>query len=180
MRWMWIDRIVHYEPGHRMTAVKNVSLSEEHIHDHAMEDESGRRVPVMPASLIIEGMAQTAGVLVGAANEFREKVVLAKIVVAELTSDVLPGQCLRYEATIDRLDTSGASTSGVVSCIDHRDGVWHTIGRIDLLFSHLDRNVSGMTFPETNFVFGENFRTLLDSAGLTALLEKNAGRKSVG
>ena len=61
MRWMWIDQIVEFQPSKRMTAVKNVSLSEEHLHDHIIAGS-----PVMPASLMIEGMAQTAGILVGA------------------------------------------------------------------------------------------------------------------
>ena len=46
MRWMWIDAITDYEPDKRLVAVKNVSLSEEHVHDHfaAPDDE-----PALPA-----------------------------------------------------------------------------------------------------------------------------------
>jgi len=73
MRWMWIDRILELEHGRRCVAVKNVSLAEEHLHDHFPG------TPVMPGSLMIEGMAQTAGILVGHARDFKEKVILAKI-----------------------------------------------------------------------------------------------------
>ena len=45
MRWMWIDQIVEYEPAKRMASIKNVSLAEEHLHDHVIGG-----VPVMPAS----------------------------------------------------------------------------------------------------------------------------------
>ena len=32
MRWMWIDRVIAFEPRKRLVAVKNVSLAEEHLH----------------------------------------------------------------------------------------------------------------------------------------------------
>lgn len=180
MRWMWIDSIVAHEPARRMVAVKNVSLAEEHLHDHFAADESGPALPVMPAPLIIEGMAQTAGILVGAVNRFREKVILAKIAKAELTADVVPGDVLRYDATIERIDEAGAATTGVVqrrraADVERGEDGWREIGRIELMFSHVDRNLGGLTFPEENFVFSENFRTILRAAGLEGLADAEAG-----
>jgi len=173
MRWMWIDSIVEYEPDKRLVAVKNVSLAEEHLHDHFPAEGDRDALPVMPASLMIEGMAQTAGILVGAVNRFREKVILAKITTAEIDADVFPGQTIRYEAELERMDDRGASTAGIVRRLDHRRGAeaaaWQTIGRIDLMFSHIDQNVSGIEFPEENFVFSDNLRTILRSAGLEDL-----------
>lgn len=161
MRWMWIDRIVEHEPGKRLVAVKNVSLAEDHMHDHL----PGR--PVMPAALLIEGMAQTSGIMVGAVNAFREKVILAKIMKAEIDRDTIPGQTLRYTATMDRMDAAGATTNGVVHLRtnDPGDDAWHEVGRIDLIFSHVDQNMSGLDFPEENFVFGENFRAVWNASG---------------
>ena len=167
MRWMWIDRVVELVPRERLVAIKNVSLAEEHLHDHFAADESGPAQPVMPASLIIEGMAQTAGILVGHAEGFREKVILAKIGRAELERDATPGTTLRYTATIKQIGEQGASTEGVVELLDHaKGGGFEPIGRIDLMFSHLDRNMAGAEFPEHNFVFGEGFKTLLRSSGI--------------
>ncbi|PHQ81787.1 MAG: beta-hydroxyacyl-ACP dehydratase, partial [Phycisphaera sp.] len=74
MRWMWIDRVIELVPGQKMVAVKNISLAEEHLHDHFPATDAQPALPVMPASLMIEGMAQTAGVLVGHAESFKEKV----------------------------------------------------------------------------------------------------------
>lgn len=170
MRWMWIDRIVELVPRERMVAIKNVSMAEEHLHDHFAADP-GRGLaaaPIMPASLILEGMAQTAGVLVGHAEGFREKVVLAKISRAELSADATPGCTLRYTAMIDRMDAVGASTRGTVELFDHArpDDGYRLIGAIDLLFSHLDQNLAGAEFPAHNFVFGEGFRTLLRTSGI--------------
>lgn len=169
MRWMWIDRIVELERGRRLVAIKNVSLAEDHLHDHFEADpERGLpALPVMPASLIIEGMAQTAGVLVGHAEDFKQKVVLAKVSRAEITEDAAPGSTLRYTATILQMTPLGASTEGTIDLIDHAtpDAPPRTIGRIDLMFSHLDQNMGGMEFPKENFIFGDGFRMLLKMSG---------------
>lgn len=163
MRWMWIDSIIEHEPGRYMVAIKNVSLAEEHLHDHFAADQWGDAEPVMPASLMIEGMAQTSGIMVGAVNDFQEKVILAKVQVARFDADVFPGQTLRYEATLERIDAAGASTTGIVKVMDHGepDPQWRTIGQIDLMFSHIDRNLAGVEFPEENFVFSDNFKPLM-------------------
>ena len=166
MRWMWIDRILEHEPGRRLVAVKNVTLAEDHLHDHFPATNDEPALPVMPMSLIIEGMAQTSGILVGAVNNFREKVILAKIAQAELERDVFPGQSVRYDAHLDRIDSAGASTSGTVLRRNADEADWHEIGRINLMFSHIDRNAAGRVFPEENFVFSENFRMIVDAAGL--------------
>ena len=57
MRWFWIDRYVEFEAGVHATAIKAVTLAEEHLHDHFPG------FPVMPNSLILEGLAQTGGLL---------------------------------------------------------------------------------------------------------------------
>lgn len=173
MRWMWIDTVTAFEDGVRMEAVKNLSLSEELFHDHFDGGDGQPPEPVMPSSLMVEGMAQTAGILVGSVNRFREKVVLAKVSRVEIDEEVVPGQTLRYEAEIERMDEVGASTRGVIRRLDHRDGDWCEIGRVDLIFSHLDNNTGGREFPEDNFVFGDNFKQILVSAGLDRLFDES-------
>jgi len=149
MRWIWIDRFVEFRPKVLAVAVKNVSLAEEHLHDH-WED-----FPVMPVSLMIEGMAQTAGILVGQARDFREKVILAKISRAEIDQHVRPGDQLTYRAELETITDQAASTRGTV--LKNGD----PIGRIDLMFSHVDQNLAGLKFPEENFVFTGQFLRLL-------------------
>jgi 3-hydroxyacyl-[acyl-carrier-protein] dehydratase len=149
MRWIWIDRFEQFEPGRRAVAVKNVSLAEEHLHDHY------EAYPVMPASLMIEGMAQTAGILVGQARGFKEKVLLAKIARAEFSELVLPGDQIAYEAVIESISPEAASTRGIV----RRNG--KEIGQVDLMFSHADQNRSGVKFPQENFVFTGQFERLI-------------------
>jgi len=161
MRWMWIDRIVSLTPRQQIVAVKLVSMAEDHLHD-----QPGAGPPVMPGTLIIEGMAQAAGVLVGHCSQFREKVVLAKISRAQLDADAAPGSTLWYTARIVSMDDKGAATSGLVE-IQQPGSPRQRLGQIDLIFSHLDQSNTGLELPEHNFVFGESFRTLLRMSGIT-------------
>lgn len=155
MRWIWIDKFTDFESGRRATAIKNVSLAEEHLHDHFPA------YPVMPASLIVEGMAQTAGILVGEARQFQEKVILAKVKRARFEREVRPGEQLRYEAQIEQVSPEAASTVGRVFA----DG--EPLAEIDIVFSHIDNNLSGLSFPEENFVFTEDFKSLLRTYNVT-------------
>ncbi len=170
MRWMWIDRVVELVPRQRLVAIKHVSLAEDHLHDHFPASDGRAALPVMPASLVVEGCAQTAGILVGHAEEFREKVILAKVGKFELERDAFPGQTLRYTATIQQMDKVGAATIGTIEMLEFgasgAEATVAVVGRIELMFSHLDNNMSGEKFPEHNFVFGESFKTLLRSSGV--------------
>ena len=165
MRWMWIDCIVEHEQNCRLVAIKNISLSEDYLHDYVIGGK-----PIVPFSLMIEGMAQTAGVLVGSTSAFKEKVVLAKITKATLDSDVTAGDSVRYDASIDRIDEQGASTIGLIDRRAAGGDAWERIGRVELMFSHIDNNMAGTEFPEHNFVFSDNFKMILDSAGLSELI----------
>ena len=151
MRWFWIDRFEQFEPGKRAVAVKCVTLAEEHLHDHFPF------YPVMPNCLILEGMAQTGGILVGQIRNFEEKVVLAKVTKAVFHRHVRPGDSLRYEAVLENISEAGASIAGTATCQGER------VAEIALMFSHVDQNMAGMEFPEENFVFHDNFRLLLNS-----------------
>ena len=102
MKWHWIDRFVEFRSGHYAKAVKAVTLAEDHMHDHFPG------VPMMPGSLVIEGIAQTGGLLVHEYNQYAERVVLAKIAKAEFHCHAVPGDVLTYTATLDQLAESGA------------------------------------------------------------------------
>ncbi len=151
MRWIWIDKFTSFESRVSATAIKNVSLAEEHLHDLYPA------FPIVPHSLIVEGMAQTAGILVGEARNFAEKVVLAKVGKATFHRLVRPGETITFSARIDQMSEQGASTSGTVKVGED------LVAEIEIMFSHIDQNMSGMKFPEHNFVFTEQFAGLLSS-----------------
>src|SRR5687767_3506904 len=108
MRWIWIDRFLEFESGKSARAVKNLSLAEDYFADHFPG------YPVMPGSLILEGLAQTGGILVGEANDFREKVVLAKIPKARFFREALAGEQLVYAVELLHLRPEGAAVVGRV------------------------------------------------------------------
>jgi 3-hydroxyacyl-[acyl-carrier-protein] dehydratase len=149
MRWIWIDRFVAFESGKSARAVKHLSLAEDIFADHFPH------WPVMPATLFLEGLAQTGGILVVQANEFREKVVLAKIQRAEFGREVLAGETLVYDATLQHMRPEGAAVLGQASV----EGV--PVGEAEIFFAHLDQSRSRELFGEHNFVFTGEMRYIL-------------------
>jgi 3-hydroxyacyl-[acyl-carrier-protein] dehydratase len=105
MRWFWIDRFTEFVSGSHATAVKNVSLSEDHLHDHFPG------YPVMPGSLMLEGMAQTGGLLVSESYRFEELVVLGKVAKCEFDELARPGDRLEYRCKVEQLKEGGAMVS---------------------------------------------------------------------
>src|SRR6476620_10872456 len=101
--FLLIDRILELEDM-RVVALKNVTMNEPHFTGHFPNQ------PVMPGVLIIEAMAQTAGVLVLSRMEKRETklVFLATIEQAKFRKPVVPGDQLRIEVTFLKLKPSVA------------------------------------------------------------------------
>lgn len=151
MRWIWIDRFTEFVSGSHATAVKSVTLAEDFLRDHLPG------YPIFPPSLVIEGMAQTAGVLVGEAKNFEENVVLAKIRSVSFTDYAVPGDQLRYQAKIDSVDDHAAVTKGEVFLNDH------PIGNVNLIFSHLNNSDQVDGLPDHNFVFTKDFLRLFNA-----------------
>jgi len=150
MRWLWIDGFTEFESGKRAVAVKQLSMAEDHFAQHFPG------WPVMPACLILEGLAQTGGILVGEANAFKEKVVLAKVPKAVFHREMLAGETLLYEAEILVLRPEGASVAAKVTV----DG--QTTVEAEIFFAHLDQSRSAQLFGEKNFVFTGEFKHLLE------------------
>ena len=152
MRWVWIDRFTEFESGKAATAVKNLSMAEDIFGEHFPG------YPVMPAPLILEGLAQTGGILVGEAREFREKVVLAKIPHAKFHREVFAGQQLRYRAEITLLRDEGATIVGKAFVGTE------LVAEAEIFFAHLDQNMSNKLFGEQNFVFSGELKNLIAKA----------------
>jgi 3-hydroxyacyl-[acyl-carrier-protein] dehydratase len=95
-----VDRVLECVPGERIVALKNVTMNEEFFAGHF----PGR--PVMPGVLILEAMAQAAGILTfvtaGVYPDDTVKFYFAGIDKARFRRPVLPGDQLRMTATLER------------------------------------------------------------------------------
>jgi 3-hydroxyacyl-[acyl-carrier-protein] dehydratase len=151
MRWIWIDRFTEFRRGEFARAVKQLSLAEDIFDEHFPD------YPVMPAALLLEGLAQTGGILVGEANDFKEKVVLAKITKAKFTREALAGEVVTYEATVLYVRPEGASIAGRILI----EG--EPIGEAEVTFAHLDQSRSQLVFGDRNFVFSGELKRMLDT-----------------
>ena len=70
MRWFWIDRFEKFVSGKEAVTIKNVTLAEEPLDDYLPG------FPHYPHSLVIEGMAQTGGILLGEHFQFETCAIL--------------------------------------------------------------------------------------------------------
>ena len=142
MRWIWIDKFIEFESGKRAKAIKNISLAEEHLHDHFPG------YPVMPNSLITEGLAQTGGLLVGEVSNFEAKVILAKIPKAVFHFPAVPGDTLHYTAVIEYVNDNGAMVTATSHVGDRLQA------EMEIVFAHLGDDGRGKRlFEPKNFVF---------------------------
>ena len=105
--FLLVDRVVEFEPGHRVSALKNVSYNEPFFQGHW----PGR--PIMPGVLIIEALAQAAGVLIGHGQPRGKVALLASIDKVKLRRPVVPGDQLRLDVDGLRLKGKAAQVRGV-------------------------------------------------------------------
>ncbi len=108
--FLLVDRIVEMEPGKRVVGIKNVTYNEPFFPGHF----PGR--PIMPGVLIVEAMAQTAGVLAlkSIPEENQKKpVFFLGMDNVRFRKPVIPGDQLRLELEISR----------------HRQSIWGFKGK---------------------------------------------------
>jgi UDP-3-O-[3-hydroxymyristoyl] N-acetylglucosamine deacetylase/3-hydroxyacyl-[acyl-carrier-protein] dehydratase len=111
--FLLVDRVLELEPGRRVVALKNVSSNEPYFQGHW----PGR--PIMPGVLVIEAMAQAAGVLIAHRAGGAREALLASIDGAKLRKPVVPGDQLRLE--VDGLRSIGRATQvRAVATVDDR------------------------------------------------------------
>jgi len=72
MRFLLIDRIVEYERGVSLTAVKSLTMAEEYLADHFPN------FPVMPGVLMLESMTQASAWLIRLSEDFAHSIVVLK------------------------------------------------------------------------------------------------------
>lgn len=97
MRWLLLDEIIEIQKG--------------------CSAKSRGRIPsfeVSPEVLLIEMMAQTGGVLLGAENEFKDNVVFAKIETSDFPEQGEPGESVEVTAVSGELRAEGSWVDAVV------------------------------------------------------------------
>ncbi|MEW6214057.1 MAG: 3-hydroxyacyl-ACP dehydratase FabZ [Nitrospirota bacterium] len=105
--FLLVDRIIEIEPGIKAVGIKNVTINEEFFQGHFPGH------PIMPGVLIIEAMAQVAGVLAFSSGESGGRsVYFMSIEKAKFRRPVIPGDQLRLEIKI----------------LQHRGNVWKFSG----------------------------------------------------
>ena len=97
--FLLVDRLLEMDPGKRIVAIKNVTVNEPFFVGHFPGH------PVMPGVLIVEGMAQAAGILSMTERENSEEELLYFMGIdrARFRRPVVPGDQLRYEVDVQRL-----------------------------------------------------------------------------
>ena len=102
--FLLVDRILELEPDRRVVGLKNVTANEPFFAGHF----PGR--PVMPGVLIVEALAQTAGVLMG--DESGLIPMFMGIDKARFRRPVTPGDQLRLEVEVLRRRRNVARVAG--------------------------------------------------------------------
>src|SRR6478672_1414600 len=99
-----VDRVLEWESGKRITAIKNVTANEEFFNGHFPNK------PVMPGVMMIEALAQTAAILsfltIDRKPDADTLVYFLGIDGARFKRPVVPGDQLKMEVEITRMARS--------------------------------------------------------------------------
>ena len=109
--FLLVDTVIEIERLKRIVSLKNVSINEGFFQGHF----PGK--PVMPGVLIIEGMAQTGGLLLLSEIPDKEKKLfyLAAVDEARFRRPVVPGDQLRIEVTVLKWKVKFCKLQGVAT-----------------------------------------------------------------
>lgn len=105
--FLMVDRIIDLEPGIQITGIKNVSINEPFFEGHFPGN------PIMPGVLIVEALAQIAGILAFRSGVKGDTVYFMSVERAKFRKPVVPGDQLRL----------------IVSKTQERGNVWKFSGR---------------------------------------------------
>jgi 3-hydroxyacyl-[acyl-carrier-protein] dehydratase len=108
MRYLLIDRIERLEINKQITAIKNVTMSEDVFSEHFIGS------PVMPGALLIESLAQAGTALLEVSVDVKKKALLVMVVRAKFRALVRPGDQLLITVKLLSQDNDMAETDGTI------------------------------------------------------------------
>lgn len=118
VRYFLIDRVIELEVGKRVRGVKNVTLSEDILHDHFPDH------PIMPGALVLEAAAQLAGFLlettVNKPGSPLSRALLVQVDLAKFHHFAGPGDQLQIEVTLGEIRPQAAQTTIEATVGDRR------------------------------------------------------------
>jgi 3-hydroxymyristoyl/3-hydroxydecanoyl-(acyl carrier protein) dehydratase len=129
MRHYHLDRITSLESGVRATGVRSVSLSDDVFTEHFPGN------PVLPGVHLLEGMAQTAGVLLWESSRHARIAVMVSVDRARFPAFARPGDSVRFDVEVEALEEQVARVRAVAAVGDRQ------VAAAALTFSmqHVDR-----------------------------------------
>ena len=136
MRWFWIDKFKSFERGRSATAVKAVSLTEEHLQGYFPG------YPVMTPTFVLEGFAQMGGILISEIQEYKENVVLAKVSRSKIHRYAKAGELMDYSVNLLSLQEDG----GLIEATSHINVELQV--EAELTFAQVSRTVIDRKFFE--------------------------------
>lgn len=122
-----VDAIVEHEPGRRLVAVKNLTINEEFFQGHFPG------APLLPAVLMLESLSQVAAMLLIERDSLppNASVYLRGVNDAKFRRQVVPGDRLRLEISLEQRRAALARVRAVASVADH------TVAEADLLLGYV-------------------------------------------
>ncbi len=94
MRYIMIDRILEVQKNKNITAVKNITLSDDVFMDHFPGN------PIYPGALILESLSQTGGALIEISRDFGYKAIVFMVENAKYRDYIRPGDQVILKAEI--------------------------------------------------------------------------------
>ncbi|MGC9157524.1 MAG: 3-hydroxyacyl-ACP dehydratase FabZ [Terracidiphilus sp.] len=106
--FLLIDRVIEFERGKRLVAIKNVTINEPFFQGHFPG------YPIMPGVLVVEAMAQAGGMIMMAELADRDKklAVFTGIDRAKFRRPVTPGDQMRIEVEVPSIRSRGFRVEG--------------------------------------------------------------------
>jgi 3-hydroxyacyl-[acyl-carrier-protein] dehydratase len=109
VRHYWLDRIIDLQPGVRATGVKAVALTEDEFEAHFPGN------PVLPGIYLLEGLAQTAGVLLHETTSGKRLALMVSVDRARFLAFARPGDQVALTVEVEALDDDLARVRGAAA-----------------------------------------------------------------